>query len=108
MTRLIQSTATANSLLGVATRFLSIGFIHMQLIEISADTFINRDSICSVQVFARSQTKRENLGFGMQSSPKKIGETFTMSIVTSDGATHSVSEEFSQQVHDVLFPESAV
>ena len=80
----------------------------MQLIEVSTDNFINSDSICSVEVFTRTETKTTDLKWGMQSSPKKVGETFTLTIITSDGASHSVSEEFSQRVHDVLFPESPI
>lgn len=75
----------------------------MKLIEIDQDKHINIDAICSVKVSTHSQTKTEDLGFG-QKRTKKVGETSTMKIVTSDGGEHLVASKFFEVVHDQLFP----
>ena len=78
----------------------------MILIEVSDSKYINAAQVCSVQVDTSSKTIREDLGYGMKSRPRKIGETFTITIITADGAVHRLSEELSAEAYPVLFPES--
>lgn len=75
----------------------------MKLIEIAQDKHINIDAICIVKVLTNSQTKTEDRGYG-QKRTKKVGETSTMKIVTTDGVEHSESSDFFEGVHDLLFP----
>lgn len=75
----------------------------MKLIEIGQDKHINIDAICSVKVSTHSHTKTEDLGYG-QKRTKKVGETSTMKIATTDGNEHLVDSSFFEAVHDLLFP----
>jgi hypothetical protein len=76
----------------------------MNLIEIGPDTFLNVHSICTITVETREKTKRANLGYGRRGRSRKIGETFTLLITTLDGGKHRLTEEFSAQAYDALFP----
>lgn len=79
----------------------------MSFIEVSEHKYINAAQVCSVQVFTHTQTARKDLGYGMKGRSRKVGETFTLRIITSDGAEHRLSEELSAQAYDVLLPDSA-
>ena len=78
----------------------------MKLIEISPIEFINRESICSVKVYQNTETKIEDIGYGLQSSPGKVGEFFTLEIVTADGKAHRPDKVFSAQIFEEFFPTS--
>ena len=78
----------------------------MKLIEIFPIEFINRESICSVKVYQNTETKIEDIGYGLQSSPRKVGEFFTLEIVTADGKAHRPDKVFSAQIFEEFFPTS--
>ena len=70
--------------------------------------FINRDSICSVQLITTPLTKSDDTpDYGMEKRrrPKKVGETSTLVIFTADGAQHRPDEKFFAQAYDIIFPD---
>ena len=76
----------------------------MIFIEVADRKYINAAQVCSVRVISHDTIRREDRGYGLFVR-KKVGETFTMKIATSDGVEHSVSEEFSHAAYEALFGE---
>ena len=78
----------------------------MQLIEISDLVYIALPHIVKVIVSPyEERSKPQDVGFGMKSKSRKIGEKFTLTITTSDGVEHRLDEEHSTEAYRILFPE---
>ena len=76
----------------------------MKLIEISHNFYLNSSAVCSIKVSTSEKMESADIGGKMRSSPKKVGEETSISILTSDGKDHQVDQKFVQEVHDFLFP----
>lgn len=76
----------------------------MKLIEISPHHYVNLDAIVSVEVCSRDKMETKDIGGGLRSRPRKVGESMSIKVTTSDGKTHNVTQEFVKDVYDLLFP----
>lgn len=77
----------------------------MQFIEVAHYRFINIAEICSVEIFTHEKIEQKQLDYGCKARPRKVGEKFTLRIVTSDGARHDVDEHFAPSIYEELFPQ---
>jgi hypothetical protein len=78
----------------------------MTTIETGPGTYISTDKIVSIEMNTfdkMSPRKRLDWNSRLRTKAKKIGTAFTLTITTTDGATHRLDETRSATAYDVLY-----